>query len=148
MRTQCLEQRRHFWISSVSAYDLEKQQPRAPKEVRPQMICKQLLVKSQAREILLREETMRNGDTSTPLGILSSIAYQLNSESMSPQQPCGAVFTDLQFNALPSAFVEICCKNHSAIVVQSWSRELPTTSFKVTHKNVVLRNFVLVSFLP
>lgn len=129
-------------------YDLEKQQPCAHKEVTPQIICKQLLVKSQAREILLREENMRNGDTSSPLGILSSIPYQLNSESMSPQEPWGAVFTNLQFNAMPSASVEICCENHFCHGRTTWSRELSTTSFKVTHKNVVLCSFVLVSFLP
>lgn len=112
MPTQCLEQRWHFCISDVSAYDLEKQQPHAHKEVTPHLICKQLLVKSQAREILLREENKRNGDTSTPRGILSSIPYQLNSESMSPQEPRGAVFTNLQFNCMPSAFVEICWENH------------------------------------
>lgn len=66
---------------------------------------------------------------------------------LAPQELCIAVFGNLQFNTLPSAFIKIVVKTTSP-VVKSQLGELSTKSFKATHKNVVLHNFILFPFLP
>lgn len=59
INTECLldarNRDRHFYIIYLSTYDLEEQHLDAHKEVTPQVICKQLLVKNQKNSIQGRE---------------------------------------------------------------------------------------------
>lgn len=126
---------------------IEEQHPGAPEEVTTPIIWKQLLVRSWPREGLFLEETLRNGDTLAPLGIiLSSPPCQLNAERSGPSGAIWSCPHHLQFNTMPSAVTEIGCKNLCACVVKLWLGELSTLSSKVTHKNVVLGNFIFFAF--
>lgn len=104
----------HFPISSLSVYEIEAQPPGAHKEVTPQSICKQLLVKSPAREITFREENMVTHLLRWAFQVLSPIKPQPGS-IVCPQEFCKSVLTKLQVNTMSSAFIKICCKNHFCI---------------------------------